>query len=524
MPPKTRQNTAAPQHGAQSQRTCAEINLEEAKEPLKTKRKYVFKNSKLATNAEPVIKKARFNNRPVTSSITVTKLPQTMLPNSNIELQEVDDKIRFDKRVVLTNNNDNDLLEPDAIDIENSEFSAETSVVHQLQEQVRALIRLNSVNQEQIKKQNDLNSELQHKLWANSVQSHSFGVDSNYDIPQASSTSRDAERAQDRMLKNIPKFRGESDENFTAWVMNAQIGLKLGAVCSESEKIEAILIKVEGCAREILGDIRLIQRVEDIFDKLNKTFGLDQRTLLANTKQNVDESVKVYSNRLRTYLNLLDIGTANNAKSDIVCLDYFIKGLSPSLASKVSNLLPKTFEDAENYALQLEAMGLLDNKKTLLNKKEKVERLNYIKSSDSSATVAMNTEDIFEKLSVMQKKIDDHTNSFRSLKDKVTTLSETDRGSVAKETRQGNRNYRNNESNSRNDNNRINNQRQSEFRGYCMGCKKFGHRYTDCKSITKEEMEDINRNFPEKLQEMRDFRNNMYKNSLNSKGATGTTQ
>ncbi len=68
-------------------------------------------------------------------------------------------------------------------------------------------------------------------------------------------------------------------------------------------------------------------------------------------------------------------------------------------------------------------------KKTLLNKKEKVERLNYIKSSDSSATVAMNTEDIFEKLSVMQKKIDDHTNSFRSLKDKVTTLSETDKGS-----------------------------------------------------------------------------------------------
>ena len=102
---------------------------------------------------------------------------------------------------------------------------------------------------------------------------------------------------------------------------------------SEKQKIPAILIKDEGYPREMLAD------VDD---------SRDQRFLLSNIKQLPEESVKVYSSRLKVSLSLLGIGT-----NDVVCLNHFLKGLLTHFALQVKSLVPRTFEDAEYIALQM---------------------------------------------------------------------------------------------------------------------------------------------------------------------------
>ena len=90
-----------------------------------------------------------------------------------------------------------------------------------------------------------------------------------------------------------------------------------------------------------------INTVENIFETLQNIYGKDQRSILSNIKQLTDESVKVFSSRLKINLSLLGIQPNVENQSSLIRLDYFLKGLNDSISSRVKSLLPESYEVAE---------------------------------------------------------------------------------------------------------------------------------------------------------------------------------
>ena len=97
--------------------------------------------------------------------------------------------------------------------------------------------------------------------------------------------------------------------------------------------------------------------MENIFETLQNIYGQDQRSILSNIKQLTDESVKVFSSRLKINLSLLGIQPNVDNQSSLIRLDYFLKGLNDSISSRFKSLLPESYEVAERYALQIEAQN-----------------------------------------------------------------------------------------------------------------------------------------------------------------------
>ena len=56
----------------------------------------------------------------------------------------------------------------------------------------------------------------------------------------------------DRILRNIPTFKGGSDENFESWMLVAEQALELGINCTEQQKLNSVMLRVECYAREVL--------------------------------------------------------------------------------------------------------------------------------------------------------------------------------------------------------------------------------------------------------------------------------
>ena len=112
------------------------------------------------------------------------------------------------------------------------------------------------------------------------------------------------DRAIDRMLKSMPNFNGEPSDNFETWVLRVKIVLEYGEICSERQKLNAILTKVGGYAQQVIDNSIQVSTVEDLFKILRTTYGKDERTILSNIKQTAGESVKLFSVRLKNNLRL----------------------------------------------------------------------------------------------------------------------------------------------------------------------------------------------------------------------------
>ena len=271
----------------------------------------------------------------------------------------------------------------------------------------------------------------------------------------------------DRLLKNLPKFKGGDDENFNSWMLNTKSGLKLSH-CTEQEKINIILMKIEGYPREILENMGEFESVESIFEYLKPTYGKDQRLILASLRQLPDESVRLYSIRLKTNLKFLGIRSNDAAQSNLICLDYFVKGLIPAVAKRVKALLPDNLEIAEQYALQIEVEN--NTVQEGRQAKKHVENVNSMTESATEIDPKVNAT-----LSAILKKLGDQNKAFKSVKDKVNSI-------VTKSSP-------------------LNNHRT--YNGQCFGCKQPGHRYTDCTTTSPEDMAYIRKNFLDLLAEFR---------------------
>jgi hypothetical protein len=165
------------------------------------------------------------------------------------------------------------------------------------------------------------------------------------------------EKEIDRMLKVMPYFNGDSGDNFESWVLSARKIISYGKNCTEEQKLDVVLTKVRGNALETLEYCGNLNSVDLVFSNLKKTYGKDQRALISNLKQLSNESVKLFSVRLKNNLRALGIVEVASNPS-VIALDYFISGLLPTISKRVKQLLPETYSAAEGYAFQIECENL----------------------------------------------------------------------------------------------------------------------------------------------------------------------
>ena len=156
------------------------------------------------------------------------------------------------------------------------------------------------------------------------------------------------------LLKIMPIYNGRSDENFDSWVIVVKSALEYGPNCTEKQKLDAIKVKIGGDAREMVNCVGVINTVDSLFVAMRHTYGRDKRAILANVKQRPDETVKMFSMRLKTAMQNLGWVESENTSDNPISLDYFLAGLRTEISDKVKSLLPINFEFAEKYAMQLE--------------------------------------------------------------------------------------------------------------------------------------------------------------------------
>ena len=78
------------------------------------------------------------------------------------------------------------------------------------------------------------------------------------------------------------------------------------------------MTKVGGYALQTLEHDREIEDLDMLFQALKKTYGKDQRAIISNVKQLPNESVKLYSVRLKN--NLRALGIVENSRKPVLLL------------------------------------------------------------------------------------------------------------------------------------------------------------------------------------------------------------
>ena len=256
-------------------------------------------------------------------------------------------------------------------------------------------------------------------------------------IQQSLSISqKEIQKEIDRMLKIMPSFNGDSEDNFESWQLSAKQCFSYGRNCSEQQKIDVVLAKIGGHAIQTLEYEGELNTIETIFKSLKRTYGQDQRAIISQVKQLPTETVKLYSVRLKN--NLRDLGICvDHANPGVIALDYFVSGLLPDISKRVKSLFPETYLKAEGYAFQIEC----------------------------------------ENVNSMSKRIDSINNLVQ--KDGAMDLLNDVRSSTSFNS------------------NNINNEHKliRPYFGTCFGCNTLGHTFWNCPSITNKKREEISTNF-----------------------------
>jgi hypothetical protein len=283
-------------------------------------------------------------------------------------------------------------------------------------------------------------------------------------------SQKEIQKEIDRMLKIMPSFKGDSDDNFESWQLSVKQCLSYGRNCSEQQKLDVVRTKIGGHALQTLEHEGELNTIEAVFKSLKKTYGKDQRAIISNVKQLPTETVKLYSVRLKN--NLRELGIKEDpASPSVIALDYFVSGLLPAISKRVKTLLPETYAAAEGYAFQIEC-----------------ENPNLISKKGDSLNACLNVG--------ASSSYSNSNNSSR---------------------------YQPYKSDRANQNNSSNKQSRP-YSGVCFGCNKQGHAYWQCQSISKEKRDEIHQNFATYLTKYRLERNQNQNQSLNSLGRTTSSQ
>ena len=93
------------------------------------------------------------------------------------------------------------------------------------------------------------------------------------------------------IMKNLRTFSGKDPDTFDSWILQTKFILE-DSNLTEKEKVRIVLMKLDGNARELVDNLK-VTNTETIFKVLKNTYGKDQLTVLATTKQNTGESAKI---------------------------------------------------------------------------------------------------------------------------------------------------------------------------------------------------------------------------------------
>lgn len=120
-----------------------------------------------------------------------------------------------------------------------------------------------------------------------------------------------------------------------------------------------------------------IRSIDDIFDVLRPTYGLDEYFLQQQTKQQEEDSVRVYYGKLKT--NLMLIGYSDTPAASRNLLATFVNGLLPDIRRTVKALKPQTIQNAVGIANETEV------EQAETRKKKPVEHFNHLKEDTTSS-------------------------------------------------------------------------------------------------------------------------------------------
>ena len=312
------------------------------------------------------------------------------------------------------------------------------------------------------------------KIKPNDTKSNTLGhLTQNFKVCGSNVDSRNVQRQIDRMLKVMPIFKGDSNDNFESWVLSVKNSLSYGYHCSEEQKVDVVMTKVRDYALQALEYSGEKKTVEMVIQALKKTYGKDQRAIISNMKQLPTESVKLFSVRLKNNLRALGI-SEDSVNPSLVALDYFVSGLIPTISKRVKSLLPETYSAAESYAFQIECENLNFNS----NKGNSINNIVKADLNKDGFNENHHNGTIHEKLNFLSEQISKIT--------AITNMTSTSNSGV------------------QNPYSLI--KVVKPYFGSCFGCNMQGHTFWNCPSITNKKREEISSNFSAYLAKYRSER------------------
>jgi hypothetical protein len=288
------------------------------------------------------------------------------------------------------------------------------------------------------------------------------------------------------MTKSMQVFKGAADDHFETFEENTRLYLNTQyPYAPEETKVTAVLLKIQGYPRMILRQHHpYLKTLDELFDALRPTYGADEFTMINETKQLPDESVRVFFSRLKTNLYLL--GYTDASKGNRIFLSHFINGLHPGLRTAVKALKPQRIEDAVSVAQEVESDRLTDDSRK--GKKEKLDTLNQM--SDSASLNVIN-----DKIEQMGKMIQDKLNAVNGrISDqigKVNAFSPCTNAKTSSDNNFSTSYHRRNENQGRRGYASNNSSNNSTYRSQCFGCNQSGHSYRQCRLLSQSQQDQL---------------------------------
>ena len=224
--------------------------------------------------------------------------------------------------------------------IEREHYATRTQRDKEQQELIQELLKINKVQSED-------NRMLLSRIRELNVEREEQKINSSNSLSESGPRSLNHQNFLiiNFVNRQLVNFNGRSDENYNSWVTNVKMILEQYPQLTEKEKITIVLTKLGETARQIAEQSGRIS-VSDIILSLNRAYTRKHLALLGQTKQDIDENVQDFANRLQE--NLIEA----KINSEEVVLNYFLNGLESNLKIQVTNAAPNTFEYAVDTAIR----------------------------------------------------------------------------------------------------------------------------------------------------------------------------
>jgi hypothetical protein len=152
-----------------------------------------------------------------------------------------------------------------------------------------------------------------------------------------------------QVINKAPKFKGEN-ENFEAWQQSILKYCRLWNL-NKDVTVQTVENAIVGEANQLLGHTEKWNSVDEIFEKLGETYGMNIKTTnhLNSLKQKQDESARLFAGRVQYAVSLLKL-EAHSEFTEELKLSTFINGLRLDIIRKINVYNLNSLKDAIKVA------------------------------------------------------------------------------------------------------------------------------------------------------------------------------